>query len=86
VKSSQISFIRADAIAAYPSSYHDAVGLPPLGVADAHLGSCGQDCNYGKWMKMRPVSSMGLLAKPQGGRNRQKCNKAFRAPEMTRDL
>lgn len=49
---------QADAKAACPSTYHNAVVLPPVGSHVRIVGSYVQDTNHAQWMEIHPVTSI----------------------------
>jgi len=54
---------RADAIAASPASYVNAVRLLPIGTHVAITGAFVRDDNHAKWMEIHPVTSLRALVK-----------------------
>ncbi len=51
---------QADAKAACPSTYHNAVVLPPVGSHVRIVGSYVQDANHAQWMEIHPVTSIDV--------------------------
>ena len=49
---------QADAKAACPSTYRNAVVLPPVGSHVRIVGSYVQDTNHARWMEIHPVTSI----------------------------
>jgi len=55
---------QADAKAACPSTYHNAVVLPPVGSHVRIVGSYVQDTNHARWMEIHPVTSIEVISSP----------------------
>lgn len=56
---------QADAKAACPSTYRNAVVVPPVGSDVRIVGSYVQDTNHAQWMEIHPVTSIELIATSQ---------------------
>lgn len=56
---------QADAVDSCPSSYQNAVVIPPVGTHVRIVGSYVQDTNHSKWMEIHPVTSIEVISSPQ---------------------
>jgi len=52
---------QADAKPVCPSTYHNALQLPPVGSHVRIVGSYVQDTNHKKWMEIHPVTSIEVI-------------------------